>query len=429
MSSYRAKRLGTVASTRTSNVDKKTVEGERPVLLCNYVDVYKNDSITSALNFMKVTASVGQIAVFGLRLGDTVITKDSETADDIGIPAYVAEDVPHLVCGYHLAVIRPDQSQVLPRFIYWVLRAEESAQQWEVLATGVTRVGLRKSDIGKLTIPVPPISRQRVIANFLDRETAQIDELIAKQNALIELLGERRKAVITQAVTKGLDRSLQMKDSGVEWLGDVPTEWPVGRISYFSKVDLGKMVQPTASSPLDFLAPYMRAANVQPDGVVDLSNVNQMWFRLGELKSLGLDAGDVVVVEGGIGGYGRSAYLLESLPGWGYQNSINRIRMHSGHDGRYLNYVLLMSRFVGFIAAYCTGVSMPHLTAEKLVRIVVPAPPKGVQVQIADFLDEATQRIDNLVQKANRTMDLLRERRSALITAAVTGKIDVRGAA
>lgn len=362
--------------------------------------------------------------------GDVVFNKMSIRAGALG----VANE--NGLITYHYEVMRPRNGADARYLVYLVKsvwftgelvsreRGIGAGDQANVRTTEVPFSVLRTIDA---YIPEP--SGQRAIADFLDRETAQIDELIGKQNALIELLGERRKAVITQAVTRGLDPSVPMKDSGVDWLGDVPEEWPVGRISYFCKVDLGKMVQPTPSNPLDVLAPYMRAANVQPDGVVDFRSVNQMWFRPGELGGLGLEAGDVVVVEGGIGGYGRSAYLSESLPGWGFQNSINRVRPQSGHDGRYLNYVLLMSRFVGFIAAYCTGVSMPHLTAEKLERIVVPAPPAGVQVQIADFLDEATERIDTLVKKAVAIMDLLRERRSALITAAVTGKIDVRGAA
>lgn len=143
---------------------------------------------------------------------------------------------------------------------------------------------------------------------------------------------------------------------------------------------------------------------------------------------LDLQSGDVVVVEGGIGGYGRAAYVAEHFDGWGFQNSINRIRPFAENDGRYLTYFLLMARQKGFISAYCNIVSMPHLTSEKLEAMPMFLPPPEVQRQIADRLDEQTARIDTLIAKAEEHIALAKERRSALITAAVTGQFDVRTA-
>lgn len=150
--------------------------------------------------------------------------------------------------------------------------------------------------------------------------------------------------------------------------------WRFGQIKNLAEVTLGKMLQSNKSGD-DTFANYMRAANVQPDGVLMLEP-KQMWFSGKELDVLTLRRGDVVVVEGGVGGYGRAAYLSEDLEGWGFQNSINRLRPAADTDGRFLAYYLIALRAAGFIERYCNVVSMPHLTAEKLAAIPAPIPPR-----------------------------------------------------
>ena len=135
-------RLKNVASIRVSNVDKKSYEGETPVRLCNYTDVYYSDRITDDCDFMVATASDAQVEAFALRRGQTLITKDSEAADDIGVPAYVDTEGDGLVCGYHLAQITPT-SAVDPRFLFWAVASRSSQDQFTLGASGVTRFGLR----------------------------------------------------------------------------------------------------------------------------------------------------------------------------------------------------------------------------------------------------------------------------------------------
>ncbi|WP_185293813.1 restriction endonuclease subunit S [Mycolicibacterium litorale] len=191
--------------------------------------------------------------------------------------------------------------------------------------------------------------------------------------------------------------------------------WRFGQIKNLAEVTLGKMLQSNKSGD-DTFANYMRAANVQPDGVLMLEP-KQMWFSGKELDVLTLRRGDVVVVEGGVGGYGRAAYLSEDLEGWGFQNSINRLRPAADTDGRFLAYYLIALRAAGFIERYCNVVSMPHLTAEKLAAIPAPIPPADEQRAIADFLDRETARIDTLIEEQQQLVELLRERREATINA------------
>ncbi|MER5389754.1 restriction endonuclease subunit S [Saccharopolyspora sp. NPDC002686] len=205
--------------------------------------------------------------------------------------------------------------------------------------------------------------------------------------------------------------------TAIPWIGDadLPGHWNRVPVKRFGSVTLGKMLQ-SEDKGNDSLAPYMRAANVQPDGVIDVSDVKSMWFSGSELDSLTLDRGDVVVVEGGIGGYGRAAFIRdENLAGWGFQNSINRVRPFHSNDGRYLTYVLIAARRLGYIAAYCNAVSMPHLTADKLAEFPIPLPPAGEQRSIADFLDRETDQIDALISKQEQLIEYLVERRDAVI--------------
>lgn len=193
----------------------------------------------------------------------------------------------------------------------------------------------------------------------------------------------------------------------------VANRWNSGQLKNVAAVTLGKMLQSSDSGD-DVLASYMRAANVQPDGRLKLEP-KQMWFNAAELEALSLRRGDVVVVEGGVGGYGRAAYLTQDLAGWGFQNSINRLRPLGEADGRFLAYYLIALRASGFIERYCNVVSMPHLTAEKLASLPTPIPEAWEQRAIADYLDRETARIDTLIDEQQRLIEMLRERRQAVI--------------
>jgi type I restriction enzyme S subunit len=201
--------------------------------------------------------------------------------------------------------------------------------------------------------------------------------------------------------------------TGPLW-GALPDGWLAGQVKNAATVTLGKMLQSNDSGS-DVRAPYMRAANVQPDGVLALDDVNEMWFGDAELAQLSIRAGDVVVVEGGQGGFGRAAYVDEDLPGWGFQNSISRLRPFGDFDARFIAFYLIALRASGFIRAYCNVVSMPHLTAEKLARIPMPLPHLEDQRAIADYLDPETARIDTLIEEQQRLIEMLRERRWAVV--------------
>lgn len=201
---WEIKRLKQACQVFPSNVDKKSYDGEIPVQLCNYTDVYYNDIIVAKMDFMAATATVDQIAKFTLRAGDTIITKDSETADDIAIAAYVPADLPGVICGYHLSMIRPTKDAD-GSFVKRLFDSTYVKSSVAVRANGLTRVGLGQYEIDNLDLPFPPLPEQIQIAAFLDRETAQIDGLISAAEHAIDLLAERRTALISAAVTGQID--------------------------------------------------------------------------------------------------------------------------------------------------------------------------------------------------------------------------------
>ncbi|WP_345076353.1 restriction endonuclease subunit S [Brachybacterium paraconglomeratum] len=323
--------------------------------------------------------------------------------------------------GRGLAAIRA--VNVNSGFLWWWLHTQ--IERLDAESTGSTFRAISSSNLENLDVPNLSRTEQHLIADFLDRETKRIDELLAEQRGLIETMRERRVELIAQGVTRGIDGG-PLGTSPMPWIGVIPQRWTSGRIKHLGEVTLGKMLQPRGREG-DIEAPYMRAANVQPDGVVADGEFKTMWFTPGELRSLDLQKGDVVVVEGGVGGYGRAAFLRESLVGWGFQNSINRIRPFG--DGRFIAYYLQAVRAKGLMRAYSNIVSMPHLTAEKLKAMPVPIPPDVEQHRISEYLDDQTSRIDALIAESEDLITLSLERRAALITAAVTGQIDVRTAA
>ncbi|CAO1654913.1 restriction endonuclease subunit S [Parasphingorhabdus sp. NYA22] len=201
---WQVTRLRYIASVLNSNVDKKSYADQLNVGLCNYTDVYYNDFITSSIPFMKATATKAEIASFQLQKGDVIITKDSESPSDIGIPAFVEESIPGIVCGYHLSVIR-SRSESLSAFIFYTIQSHQNKAHFYVETPGITRYGLNQNSIKNIKICLPPQDEMQSIVKFLFKETSKADLLLSKIQVSISLLKERRSALITAAVTGKID--------------------------------------------------------------------------------------------------------------------------------------------------------------------------------------------------------------------------------
>ena len=424
-SHWAVRRLKTLASVRLSNVDKKSREDEVPVKLCNYVDVYYNESITGRLNFMEATATPDQVRRFRLRTGDVVITKDSESWDDIAVPAVVAEEVTGVLCGYHLALIRP-RAEVHGEFLARAFSAIGPRDQFHLAANGITRFGLGGDAIRTGLFPLAPTEEQQAIADFLDHEMAKIDEQVAKKEQLIELLQEQRTALITRAVTRGLDPDAPMKDSGVEWLGKIPAHWNVKRLKHLiPETTVGIVVTPSRYY-VDAGVPCLRSLNVSR-GSIDMENLVFISEEANDLHEKSkIFAGDVVVVR--TGQAGTAVVVPESLDG---ANCIDLLIVRRSEHvlSGFVRYYLNSQTAISQAAAKSVGAIQTHYNTSTLARLLVPQVPLDEQNHIVTHLDEATRRTDRLIAKVQKAIERLRELRAALISAAVTGKIDVREAA
>jgi len=194
-----------IADVRFSGVDKHSHDHETPVRLCNYTDVYKNDRITGDMDLMRATATEAEIARLTLKAGDVILTKDSETPDDIGVPAWVPEDLPGVVCAYHLGLLRPVPNRVLGEFLFRAIGSARTAQQFHVLATGVTRFALGKHDVKNAVVALPPVEEQQSICRWITNECQPLDDAIARTEEEIKLIREYRDRLIADVVTGQVD--------------------------------------------------------------------------------------------------------------------------------------------------------------------------------------------------------------------------------
>jgi type I restriction enzyme S subunit len=313
------------------------------------------------------------------------------------------------------------------KFLDYLVRSNEYTGYFKAFSTGVieSRLRLYPEIFGQLYVSIPRPEEQSAIAAFLDHETAKIDTLVAEQEKLIELLKEKRQAVISHAVTKGLDPNVPMKDSGVEWLGEVPEHWDVCRLGYRYEVALGKMLDEKRISGA-YLKPYLRNVDVQWD-IINTENLPMMDFHPDERGRYILQPGDLLVCEGGE--VGRAAMWNGILAECYYQKALHRIRpREQARDfPRFLFYLLRTAVNFNLFTGWEGRSTIAHLTAETLRGYRFPFPPAGEQESIFRFLDGYIERFQALECEAQNAITLLKERRSALISAAVTGKIDVRG--
>jgi type I restriction enzyme S subunit len=313
--------------------------------------------------------------------------------------------------------------KVKKAWFYWALKAVTVFVEKQ--AHGIIgMVHITKGDLGAIPIPEVTPDEQQAIAAFLDRETAKIDALISKREQLIALLDEKRAALISRAVTNGLDRSVPMKDSGIEWLGKIPAHWLTPPLYARYQVQLGKMLDSKRITGTR-LAPYLRNVDVQWDSI-GIEDLPKMDFSESDRERFALRRGDLLVCEGGE--VGRTAVWHGELEECYYQKAIHRLRPKNGEDWpRYFFYVMYAASKLGVFRATGNPNTIDHLTAEKLRAHRFPFPPSHEQSDIVEFLDRRVREVQKLQLKCHESIGTLQEFRTALISAAVTGKIDVRG--
>lgn len=319
----------------------------------------------------------------------------------------------------------------LPRFfLRWVQGLnDELLLAWA--KQGATVESVEQEYLANTAIPLPSLPEQSTIAAFLDRETGKIDALVAEQEKLIELLKEKRQAVISHAVTKGLDPSVPMKDSGIEWLGEVPAHWEVKKLKHLVREGDGIQMGPFGGMLLDLetedtgFRVYGQQNTISGD-----FNLGDRWIseaRYLELERYRLDPGDIVLTRKGSLGNARLVSACVS-PGIIDSDTI-RLRLDNAKaKSEYISFLFHKCPYIEEqISLMKRGAILSGINSETIANIIVALPPRDEQDRLDVGIFTKTGVIDTLAAEAQRAIELLKEHRSALISAAVTGKIDVRG--
>lgn len=315
--------------------------------------------------------------------------------------------------------LRPLNS-VFPAFLYYALHTFDVRKGFYGMGAGV-RQGLKYDEIRQIKVVLPALIEQHTIANFLDKKCSEIDAIIADAKASIEEYKAWKASIIYEAVTKGLDPHAEMKDSGVEWLEQIPAHVNISRVGLQFDIILGKMLCPEPRTQDDTLGKYYCAANVHFDGVSQI-DLKQMWFNPAEKERYLVKQGDLLVVEGGAGAGGCA--ICSALPKENIyiQNSIMIVRPRRNVDTHYLKYLIEFLVTHGYVDFVCNKATIPHFTKEKLANVPFPMFTCKEQKDIAQYLDGRCRKIDELITEKGNLISDLESYKKALIYEVVTGK-------
>jgi type I restriction enzyme S subunit len=413
-------RLANVADILFSNVDKHTIEGEVPVRLCNYVDVYKNERITNEIEFMDASADAREIERFQILADDVLATKDSESPDDIAISALVTENLPGVLCGYHLALIRPRKHLVYGPYLAWLHGCKLFRSHYEANAVGVTRFGLSQAAFREARIPLPTLAEQHRIASFLDKTCATVDTAIEKKQKQLETLDALRKSIIHKAVTRGLDNSVELKDSGVEWIGKVPKHWRVEKLKRFLERPLMYGTNEVAELDDMEFPRYIRITDFDDNG----SLRDDTFKSLPPDKAEGyyLVEGDVLFARSGatvgksflFNGYDGKACFA----GYLIKAQANKHKLLP----EYLYYFTKSPSYDSWKNVIFTQATIQNISATKYAYLPITVPPTTEQRRILEYLDSKMDMLLVLQENLSNQISALDQYRKSLIHECVTGK-------
>ena len=316
---------------------------------------------------------------------------------------------------------------VLSASIYnlnYAFYAIKSSQNYLIRkAIGGGQPNISQDTIKQLWLPLPALHEQKRIAAFLDAECAEIDAVLEKTRASIEEYKKLKQAVITQAVTKGIRGDRPMKDSGIEWIGEIPAGVPISRVGLHFDIVLGKML---CSAPVDdnyTLESYYCAADVHFEGLSN-GEKKKMWFSPDEKEQYCVKNGDLLVVEGGAGAGGCAIAVSTDVPIY-IQNSIMIVRSKGISNIRYLRYLLECLVKKGYIDVVCNKATIPHFTKDKLANVPFIVFLQSEQEEIAEYLNEKCAGIDALIAKKRQYLTEIENYKKSLIYEYVTGKKEV----
>ena len=326
------------------------------------------------------------------------------------------------ICTSELIVLRP-QKECSPRFLFYYLISRDTIGIINSATYGVKMPRANWQFVGNLPFPTMEMDEQRAISDFLDSETARIDELIAKKQRLIELLQKKRIALITRTVIKGLNPETPMKDSGVEWLGGIPAHWEVKKLKYLCSKFAIYGANESSNSYIESGIRFLRTSDIDDNG--DLVDDNPVHVDPSSVQDYRLITGDLLLSRSGT--IGRSFLYDKNRHGeCAYAGYLVRFVPNKKLMPKFAFYFTKSSSFQDWLRVSVIQSTIGNVNGQKYANMPIPTSGVTEQKAITDCLNKETSRIDALVSRINQAIEKLQEYRSALITAAVTGKIDVK---
>lgn len=318
-----------------------------------------------------------------------------------------------------LALLRPNKEKILPKFLEYSLKSDYSQDQIDLYATSNTQKNISMDDIPRIELIVPNLDEQLIIVNYLDKKTSEINGNIKKNKELISLLEEKKVALINKVVTKGLDSNVPMKDSEIEWIGEIPEHWECRKINSLSSVRRGASPRPI-DNPIYFddngIYSWVRISNVTSSNKY-LEVTDEKLSTLGKSLSVPIEPGNIFVSIAGTVGKPIIANIKCCIhDGFVYFKDLQV------NDG-YLFYIFEGKEPYKGLGKLGTQL---NLNTETIGGIYIPVPPKNEQILIENYLDTQLLKLSNTIEKIQKNIDLLEEYKSSLIHHVVTGKIDVR---
>lgn len=356
---------------------------------------------------------------------DLLITKSSGSNLHIGKTTIVDDVIEKTQCYYSNFIQRIRLSQtVFAKYYWYILNSDIARSQFTYMQNTTSGIGnLNAKYIANLIVPEPPIQDQYCIEKYLNVKCAELDNVLQKTRASIEEYKRLKQAVITQAVTKGISGSRKMKDSGNEWVKEIPSDIKISRVGLHYKIILGKMLCANQIDATYTYEPYFCAADIHFEGIAE-SERKKMWFSPLEKQQYLVRKDDLLVVEGGAGAGGCAVASMQEVPTY-IQNSIMIVRPGKSADVRYLKYLIECLVKQGYIDVACNKATIPHFTKDKLANVPFLVFSLQEQKEIAQYLDKKCNDIDAIISyKENYIMEIENYKKS-LIYEYVTGKKEV----
>ncbi len=403
--------------------DESLPETTDPDFPINYVDISSVDLTEGiqhieALKFEKSPSRARRI----VRDGDTIV---STVRTYLKAIAAIEAPVENLIVSTGFAVIRPTD-QIHPKYLGYFIQSNVFIGEVVSRSTGVSYPAINPTSLVSIDVALPKFPDQKAIADFLDEKTAQVDRLIEKKEKLLELLAEKRTALITQAVTKGLDPTAPMKPSGIEWLGDVSEGWTITKLKFISAINgrigfRGYTAEDLVDENEGALS--LGGANTSDTGELSLKRRTYLsWEKYYESPEIMVKRGDLII--GQRGSCGQVAYISDDI-GPATINPSLVLLNNLSVDGMFLKYFLVGKYSQSSFELFQSNTAVPMITQEQFNNLIVFIPPEKEAAQITIFLEENSQKINSAHATIRKAISKLKEYRSALITNAVTGKIKV----